>query len=230
MLYKKKIKFIRRRRRLKYINYLNIINLKTKNQKRLIRIAKYIKYLNLMSRRRVRFLLEDLRFLRQVKSKRRRGFRGILFNLRRSKKRYKKFFFLIKRIARKEQIKRKRKLLRKKICIIMFKKTNTNFFIVVTDLNGKVITYSSAGTVSYSNNSKKKNSVFLVNYMMPKIISILKSLRVDTLRIVLKSNINKHVYQAMRYINACRLKIEHVAFLKPIPHHSGQRKKKLKRL
>jgi len=38
----------------------------------------------------------------------------------------------------------------------MFKKTNKNFFIIVTDIKGKVITYSSAGMVSNSSNSKKK--------------------------------------------------------------------------
>jgi len=62
--------------------------------------------------------------------------------------------------------------------------------------------------------------------MMKNIVNKIKSLRVKTLRVILKSNVNKHVHQAMRYINRFRFKIEHVAFLKPIPHHDGQRKKK----
>jgi len=46
----------------------------------------------------------------------------------------------------------------------MFKKTNTNFFIILTDLRGKVITYSSAGMFSHSTNSKKKKFSFFSKF------------------------------------------------------------------
>jgi len=87
-------------------------------------------------------------------------FRKIFFKFKESRRELKKFYFKIKKIDRKKRIKIKRKLLKKKICLVMFKKTNKNFFIIVTDIKGKVITYSSAGMVSNSSNSKKKKILF----------------------------------------------------------------------
>jgi ribosomal protein S11 len=149
---------------------------------------------------------------------------------KRSKRELKKSFFLLKRIERKKRIRVKRNLLKKRICFVMFKKTNTNFFVTVIDIAGNVIMYSSAGMYCNFNNSKKKNSVFLVNLMMKGVVNKIRSLKIKRLRILLKSNVSKHVFQAVRYLNKFRFEIEHIALLKPIPHHNGQRKRKLKRL
>jgi ribosomal protein S11 len=206
----------------------NLLKVSSKNYDRLLVLAKYVQLVNMLPRKKVNLHIKNIKLLKKMKKK--IISKKMLFKFINSKRKLKKLYFRIKRIARKKQIKIKRKYFRKKVCLVMFKKTNKNFFVIVTDIKGKVITYCSAGMFSNSTNSKKKNSIFLINFMMYNIVNRIRSLKIKTLRLVFKSNISKHVHQAIRYLNKFKFKIEHVAFLKPIPHHAGQRRKKLKRL
>jgi len=143
-------------------NVISLSSLKDKNYDRLLSLAKYVRYLNLLPKRKVKLWIKNLKLAEKIKRK--INFRKMYFNFLRSKRELKRLFFVLKKIYRKRQIKIKRKLLRKKVCLIMFKKTNTNFFIILTDLEGRVITYSSAGMFSYSTNSKKKKFCFFSKF------------------------------------------------------------------
>jgi len=97
-------------------------------------------------------------------------------------------------------------------------------------MKGKVIVYMSAGQVSDSFNIKKKRSYFLVNYMMSSIIYKLKENHIKKIRLILKSNISRHMYKVVQILKSNGFFFDCIKFLKPLPHHFGQRRKKLRRL
>jgi len=115
-------------------------------------------------------------------------------------------------------------------CIINIKHTVSNFFIVITDLDGKVIGYCSAGQVSDSNNVKKKRSFFLVNPMMNRLVLKLRKLNIKHIRVRIRSNVTHHTRKILEFLKNGGFRIQHIVFAKPIPHHFGQRRRKLKRL
>lgn len=125
-----------------------------------------------------------------------------------------------------------KKLRNKKLltCIISVKHTFSNFFIVITDIKGKVIGYCSSGQVCDSNNIKRKKSYFLVNPMMNRLVPKLRKLNIKNVRIRIKSNITHHMRKVVQFLQNGGFKIQHIRFAKPIPHHFGQRRRKLKRL
>ena len=75
-----------------------------------------------------------------------------------------------------------------------------------------------------------KKSYYLIYPMFKFIKKKLINLKITNLVIHIKSNISPHMYKLIQLLENSRVKVELIRFLKPIPHHFGQRKKKLRRL
>ena len=123
----------------------------------------------------------------------------------------------------------KRSIKKKKMCSIILKQTDTNFFIIATDLLGKVIGYVTAGQISYSNNVKRKLSYFLVFPMMYQLVNKLKNLHIKYINLHIRNYISPHVNKVQQFLRRKRFIINKMFYSKRVPHHIGQRKRKLKR-
>jgi len=108
---------------------------------------------------------------------------------------------------------------------------NSNFFITLTDYNDKVIIYRSTGQVSDSRKKKVKLSPYLVTKMMYSVLYNLRRKKIKFLFFFVNSKINRHINNVMKCLkNARHTKILKVFFSKPLAHHIGTRKPKLRRL
>lgn len=108
---------------------------------------------------------------------------------------------------------------------------NSNFFITLTDQNDNVIINKSTGQVSENRKKKVKLSPYLVSKMMYPILAKLKEYKVKFLFFFVNSKINRHINNVMKCMKNYRhTKILKVIFSKPIAHHIGTRKPKLRRL
>jgi len=142
---------------------------------------------------------------------------------------------------KKYKIKRriKRKLLfyyrlskyKKKIYKLKVKMVNSNFFITLTDYADNVIASRSTGQVSENRKKKVKLSPYLVTKMMRVVLKKLRKLKIKFLYFFINTKINRHINNVMKVIKNFRYtKILKIFFSKPIAHHYGTRKPKLRRL
>lgn len=122
--------------------------------------------------------------------------------------------------------KKKNKIFKLKVRMV-----NSNFFITLTDYNDKVLIYRSTGQVSENRKKKVKLSPYLVTKMMYSIINKLKRKKIKYLFFFVNSKINRHINNVMKCLKTVRYtKILKVLFSKPLAHHFGTRKPKLRRL
>ena len=115
-------------------------------------------------------------------------------------------------------------------CILHYKSTNSNYFITLTDMSYNVIGSFTTGRLTSSNMKKRKISPLLIYPLMNKIVKLLEKHRIRHICLHFKSNINRYVYNSLNVLKRRRYKIDYIAFLRPIPHHFGQRKKKPRRI
>jgi ribosomal protein S11 len=120
---------------------------------------------------------------------------------------------------------------KQKIFKLKVKMVNSNFFITLTDYNDKVIVYKSTGQVSENRKKKVKLSPYLVTKMMSSILYRLRKNKIKLLFFFVNSKINRHVNNVMKSLKTIRrIRILKVLFSKPLAHHLGTRKPKLRRL
>ena len=122
------------------------------------------------------------------------------------------------------------RLASKRRCILHYKSTNSNYFITMTDMSYNVIGSFTTGRITSSNMKKRKTSPLLIYPLMNKIIKLLEKHRLRHVCLHFKSNITRNVYNSLNVLKRRRYKIDYIAFLRPIPHHFGQRKKKPRRI
>ena len=107
----------------------------------------------------------------------------------------------------------------------------SNFFITLTDCFNNVIVSRSTGQVSDNRKKKVKLSPYLVTKMMYSILRKLKKLKIKFLYFFINTKINRHINNVMKMFQNFRYtKILRIFFSKPIAHHFGTRKPKLRRL
>jgi ribosomal protein S11 len=120
---------------------------------------------------------------------------------------------------------------KKKIFKLKTRMVNSNFFITLTDYNNKVLMYKSTGQVSENRKKKIKLSPAIVMKMMSPILYLLKKKRIKLLFICINSKINRHINNVIKCLKKNRrIRILKILFSKPIAHHFGTRKPKLRRL
>jgi ribosomal protein S11 len=118
-----------------------------------------------------------------------------------------------------------------KVYKLKVKMVNSNFFITLTDPNDKVIISRSTGHVAENRKKKVKLSPYLVTNMMYLVLSILRKLKIKYLNIFINTKINRHINNVVKSLQDARhTRILKIFFSKPIPHHFGTRKPKLRRL
>jgi ribosomal protein S11 len=144
----------------------------------------------------------------------------------------------IKRIKLKKRIRKKLRFYydliynnKYKVYKLKVKMVNSNFFITLTDPYDNVIISRSTGQVSEDRKKKVKLSPYLVTRMMYLILYKLRKLKIKYLNFFVNTKINRHINNVMKALKGYRYtKILKVFFSKPIPHHLGTRKPKLRRL
>jgi len=120
---------------------------------------------------------------------------------------------------------------RKIIYKLKVKMVNSNFFITLTDHADNVLVSRSTGQVSENRKKKVKLSPYLVIKMMRAILKKLKKLKIKFLYFFVNTKINRHINNVIKSIQNFRYtKILKIFFSKPIAHHFGTRKPKLRRL
>lgn len=118
-----------------------------------------------------------------------------------------------------------------KIYKLKVRMVNSNFFITLTDNKDKVIISRSTGQVSNNRKKKVKLSPLLVTKMMFKILNKLKILKIKYMYIYINTKINIHIKNVVKILKDFKyVKILKFFFSKPIAHHRGLRKPKLRRL
>jgi ribosomal protein S11 len=115
-------------------------------------------------------------------------------------------------------------------CILTLKKTNNNFFIIISDMKNKVLAYRWAGQLNETHNVKNKRSFFLIFPLARYVIKILKKFNISRLSIRILSNVTSNMYKLVQLIQDSNIKIDRIYFRKPVPHHLGKKKKKLRRI
>ncbi len=145
-----------------------------------------------------------------------------------SKKKFYKLLFI-----KKMNIKLKKKKilkLKKKSCFLILKKNNNNFFCILSDFKGKIIFYNWVGQFNDSHNIKNKRSFYLIFNIAKNILKKLKRLKINNLVVKIRSNITSQMYGLLGFLKNYNIKVNRIIFRRPIPHHLGQRKKKLRRI
>lgn len=118
-----------------------------------------------------------------------------------------------------------------KIYKLKVRMVNSNFFITLTDSLNNVIVSKSTGQVSGNRKKKVKLSPYLVTKMMSSILRKLRKLKIKFLYFFVNTKINRHINNVIKMFQDFRYtKILKVFFSKPIAHHFGTRKPKLRRL
>jgi ribosomal protein S11 len=80
------------------------------------------------------------------------------------------------------------------------KHVETNFFIIITDLKGRVIKYVTSGRVSFSKNVRKKLSYYLVFPMMYRVLDKLKELKIKYVRFHIRNRGGSHVRKVKEFL------------------------------
>lgn len=202
-----------------YFFYLKNINLIIYTKKNFLFKFVFFKYLNILFKKFKRSILFNL-----LKDSFNISFSEMLSlqkgKLHLRKKFKKKLYFYYNLYMKKKYIYK-----------LKVKMVNSNFFITLTDYNDNVIISRSTGQVSENRKKKVKLSPYLVTKMMYSIINGLKKKKIKFLFFFINSKINRHINNVMKCLKTFRYtKILKVFFSKPIAHHFGTRKPKLRRL
>lgn len=117
----------------------------------------------------------------------------------------------------------------KKIGKIYIKRTYTNIFVTLTDLNNKVIICKTSGSSDKIYNKRKKKIAQAVEKIVIKLNKILKLYNILYLQIILKMKIKAHIYTLLSKLHLFGFKILNIKS-KKILAHNGIKGRNLRRL
>lgn len=156
---------------------------------------------------------------------------GLLLGFKELRPLKKKKFKIRRRVKKKLLFAYKLSRYIKRIYKLKVRMVNSNFFITLTDYNDKVILSRSTGQVSENRKKKVKLSPYLVTRMMYGVLKRLRKMRIKYLYFFVNTKINRHINNVMKILKTFRYtRILRFFFSKPIAHHFGTRKPKLRRL
>jgi ribosomal protein S11 len=112
---------------------------------------------------------------------------------------------------------------------LYIKRTYTNVFITLCDLNSKVIACHTSGSTEKLRNKRRKRIAQAVEKIILKLYKIIKFYKIVKIHIILKMKVKSHVYTLINKLKHYGLEISSVCSLKSIAHN-GVRGKKLRRL
>lgn len=112
---------------------------------------------------------------------------------------------------------------------IYIRRTYTNIFITLTDLNNKVICCKTSGSSDNIKNKRRKKIAQAVEKIIYNINSFLKLYEITHLHLILKMRIKSHVYTLLSKLHYYGLNILSISSKRLIAHN-GVKGRNLRRL
>lgn len=112
--------------------------------------------------------------------------------------------------------------------VLFFQKYSNVFLVLKTEKKKHVITLT-AGSCKLGNTKKQKISPFNINLMIRNLKDYCKLYGIYRIRFFLRSSINKHYYNIMKYLSLYNIKVMEVGYVLHLPHN-GIRGRKLRRI
>jgi ribosomal protein S11 len=112
--------------------------------------------------------------------------------------------------------------------LLFFQKRSNVFLVLKTEKKKHVITLT-AGSCKVGTTKKQKISPFNINIMIKQLKEYCKIYEVNRLRFYLRSSINKHYYNILKYLSLYNIRIIEIGYVLHLPHN-GIRKRKIRRI
>src|ERR1700742_5252534 len=112
--------------------------------------------------------------------------------------------------------------------VLFFQKRSNVFLVLKTEKKKNVITLT-AGSCKVGTTKKQKISPFNINIMIKQLKEYCKIYEVNRLRFYIRSSINKHYYNILKYLSLYNIKIIEIGYVLHLPHN-GIRKRKIRRI
>jgi ribosomal protein S11 len=112
--------------------------------------------------------------------------------------------------------------------VLFFQKHSNIFLILKTEKKKHVITLT-AGSCNVGSTKKQKISPFNINIIIKRLKDYCKLYNVYRIRFFLRSSINKHYYNIIKYLSLYNIKVMEVGYVLHLPHN-GTRGKNLRRI
>lgn len=112
--------------------------------------------------------------------------------------------------------------------LLFFQKYSNVFLVLNTENNQHVVTLT-AGSCQLGRTKKQKISPFNVSLMVKELKSYCNIYDITRVRFFLRSEINKHYYNIIKYLSLNDIKIMEIGYVLHVPHN-GKRGRKLRRI
>src|ERR1700753_3134812 len=112
--------------------------------------------------------------------------------------------------------------------LLFFQKRSNVFLVLKTEKKKHVITLT-GGSCKLGNTKKQKISPFNINIMIKRLKEYCKVYNVYRIRFFLRSSINKHYYNIIKYLSLYNIKIMEIGYVLHLPHN-GMRIRKARRI
>lgn len=112
--------------------------------------------------------------------------------------------------------------------LLFFQKRSNVFLVLKTEKKRHVITLT-AGSCKLGTTKKQKISPFNINIMIRRLKEYCKIYEVSRVRFFLRSSINKHYYNILKYLSLYNIKVMEIGYVLHLPHN-GVRKRKRRRI
>lgn len=117
----------------------------------------------------------------------------------------------------------------KNIAKIYIKRSYTNIFITLCDLNNKVIICKSSGSVLDTKNKRKKKIAQTVEKIILILKKTIKLYNINSIFLILKMKIKSHIYTLINKIKYYGVNILNISSKKSIAHN-GVKSRNIRRL
>lgn len=120
-------------------------------------------------------------------------------------------------------------LSKKRVANIFIKRTYTNIFITLCDLNNKVIICKSSGSSDNFRNKRRKRIAQAVEKIILIIKKFIKIYNIISINIIIKMKIKSHVYTLINKLKLYGLNILNIKIKRKIAHN-GVKGRNIRRL
>ena len=109
---------------------------------------------------------------------------------------------------------------------LLFFQKRSNMFLVLKTENKKHVITLTAGSCKVGRTKKQKTSPFNINIMIRRLKEYCKIYEVNRIRFFLRSSINKHYYNILKYLSIYNIKIMEIGYVLHLPHNGTRIRKK----
>jgi ribosomal protein S11 len=119
--------------------------------------------------------------------------------------------------------------LNKKVAKLYIRRTYTNIFITLCDLNNKVIVCKTSGSSDDIKNKRRKRIAQAVEKIMLHIRRFIKLYNISNIKLILKMKVKSHVYTLLNRIKYYGINILNISLRRAIAHN-GVKGRNIRRL